>query len=351
MNVLLLTSHAIAEYDDLRMLTDLGYDVFSIGGAYGDVPFEGKRPATRCHAIPRPREGVRRPAGGADQAELGDPGPNIDWAKARLNDEVIDWADVIIVHHFPESWIAGQWASIKRKRVIWRTCGQSSPDGSLERLMAPLRADGLEIVRYSPKERNLPDYAGEDALIRFGKYPDDYGPWRGDNLAIGNVTQDMARRGNACGLGFWLEATHGLPTMPAGPGSEALGGLGQLDYYEMLDYLAGLRVYLYTGTTPASYTLGLMEAMLSGTPVVSISASAFGDPELFEGDEIVGWSGDVADGYPRSTRQVAENTHEMLADTLRFEEKARNHSREMRTRALELFDVAVVGPQWKAFLG
>ena len=35
MNVLLLTSHSIAEYDDLRMLTDLGYNVFSIG-AYTD---------------------------------------------------------------------------------------------------------------------------------------------------------------------------------------------------------------------------------------------------------------------------------------------------------------------------
>ena len=348
MNILLLTSHSIAEYDDLRMLTDLGYDVFSIG-AYTDPqhPTDDKRPAL-AHVRSFPELADRC----VDQREKHadeDARQVIDWAKGDLHEVIIGWADVIIVHHFPETWIGGQWDRIRRKRVIWRTCGQSDP--RLESAMEPFHRDGMEIVRYSPRERNLPDYAGEDALIRFGKYPDDYGPWRGDNLAIGNVTQDMARRGNACGLGFWLEATHGLPTMPAGPGSEALGGLGQLDYYEMLDYLAGLRVYLYTGTTPASYTLGLMEAMLSGTPVVSISASAFGNPELFEGDEIVGWSGDVADGYPRSMRQVAENTHQMLADTLRFEEKARNHSLEMRTRALELFDVAVVGPQWKAFLG
>ena len=28
-------------------------------------------------------------------------------------------------------------------------------------MMAPLRDDGLQIVRYSPKERNIPGYAGE----------------------------------------------------------------------------------------------------------------------------------------------------------------------------------------------
>jgi hypothetical protein len=31
--------------------------------------------------------------------------------------------------------------------------------------------EGLEIVRYSPMERNIPGYIGEDALIRFYKDP------------------------------------------------------------------------------------------------------------------------------------------------------------------------------------
>ena len=45
MNVLLLTSHAIAEHDDLDMFTRMGVNVYSIGGAYDTIPFEGKRPA------------------------------------------------------------------------------------------------------------------------------------------------------------------------------------------------------------------------------------------------------------------------------------------------------------------
>jgi hypothetical protein len=95
-----------------------------------------------------------------------------------------------------------------------------------------------------------------------------------------------------CGLGFWLAATEGLPAKPAGPGSEQLrGGIGALSYDGMREYLRHLRVYLYTGTTPASYTLGLIEAMLSGVPVVSLSGKAWAGPdELFEGDAIVkGW--------------------------------------------------------------
>src|SRR6185295_569772 len=79
------------------------------------------------------------------------PGRFIDWGKAQLHDDIIDWADAIIVHHFPREWIGGQWDRIKHKRVIWRTCGQSDP--RLEMDMAPYAAEGMQIVRYSPAER------------------------------------------------------------------------------------------------------------------------------------------------------------------------------------------------------
>ena len=336
MNVLLLTSHSIAEYDDLRMLTDLGYNVFSIG-AYTDPvnPTDDKRPALPY--APQHDELAERCE--QTRREMGDPGQNIDWAKAHLHPDIIDWADAIIVHHFPESWIYRQWGRIKHKRVIWRTCGQSSPDGSLEALMGQL--DGLEIVRYSPKERVLPNYAGETALIRFGKYPDDYGPWTGTNVEVGNVTQHMAQRGTACGYDVWTSLTAGLPTMPAGPGSEALGGLGTLDYRDMLDYLRGLRAYLYTGTHPASYTLGLMEAMLSGVPVAAPSwdtGHAIQDA-LYEAHDLV----------PR--KPVPEAIPQYLAALLADHAMARRHGEEGRQAALEMFDVSVVGPQWKALLG
>ena len=356
MNVVLLLAHEIAEYDDLRMFTDLGYDVFVPGGYEDPVNHTGLRPgvpnarahpdlSAACHAV---------------RAARGDPGDMIDWAKAELPDEVLAWADVAICHHFLDRWIVPQWARLKAAgvRVIWRTCGQSDP--RLETLMRPLHDDGLTIVRYSPKEREyfsrLGCFAGEDAMIRFGKYLDEFPLWIGDGGYIANVTQNMSGRGDFCGLDFWLQATAGLDARPAGPGSEALpGGVGTLTYPEMLDYLAHAGVYLYTGTVPASYTLGLIEAMAVGVPIVGMPASAwrpFGCEGLAEWPNWT-YSGSI---FPQGidTREAHKAlatalagracwpTGVLLPDAI---------SDDTRNLARVLFDVRTVGPQWKAVLG
>ena len=349
MNLLLLTAHSIAEYDDVRMFSDLGYDVFSIG-AYSDPahPGDDKRPAladVRYHAdlvsyVNRQRE---RHAGVSEDWA-------IDWAKADLAPEIIEWADVIIAHHFLDRWIVPQWNRLRHKRVIWRTCGQSNPD--LELLMAPLHDEGLQIVRYSPKERThferIRAFAGEDAVIRFGKYPADYPDWVGTDAFVGNVTQKMVERGASCGLAYWLEATDGLPAKPAGPGSEQLsGGIGELTYPAMLDYLARCRVYLYTGTVPASYTLGLMEAMLIGVPVVSISARSWNlfAWDLFEGSWMTYEHLENAAIYAPDGPALAR---ESLIGYL--DHPNQTTSNLLRGRARAMFDVKVVGDQWDDLL-
>ena len=344
MNILLLASHAVAEFDDLRMFTDLGFDCFVPGGY--EVPSrsgEGIRPPLPDAPYhPELVDAINRV-----RAERGEPGPSIDWGKAALPDEVIDWADAIIVHHFPDRWIAGQWDRIKGKRVIWRTCGQSDP--RLEEFMAPLVGLGMEIVRYSPKEQvafeKVGCYAGHDAVIRFGKYPADYGPYIGDWEVIGNITQDMVERGDSVGLGFWnrftTDWTGELPTKPAGKGSEGLrGGIGQLSYPDMLDYLRHIRVYLYLGTKPASYTLGLIEAMLSGVPVVPVGLAGTGLHDA--------WLADISEA--KEICGVGELAYPDPARYLNSLDLARAHGEAMRQRAIELFDVATVGEQWREFL-
>jgi hypothetical protein len=361
-NILLLASHAVAEYDDVRMFHDLGYGIFAPGG-YEDPgkSGEGIRPA--LPQVPRHDDLI---AACQEQRErYGEPGRHIDWAKARLHPDVIEWADVIIAHHFIDPWLTDQWDVIKHKRVIWRTCGQSNPE--LERTMTPFVDDGLQVVRYSPAEERffgeIGSFAGQHALIRFGKYPEDFGPWNGNAVGVHNITQHMQQRGDACGWGFWEEATEGLPVHPAGPGSEVLrGGIGELDYEGMVhDYLPNARAYLYTGTRPASYTLGLIEAMLSGVPVVSIGAKAWGDS----------WGGsrlfEAAVDVPLAERYEGEPIRSIVAEDscfdsplaarqalrwlLEYPDKAATISRQQRARAEALFGIQNVGPQWKAFLG
>lgn len=336
MNILLLISHSIAEYDDLRMLSDLGYNVFSIGAySHPGAPNDDKRPP-----LPLPVNVVltglcdeqREKHAGEDTSRV------IDWAKGDLHPDIIDWADVIICHHFPVPWIAQQWQKFDGKRVIWRTCGQSNAE--LERIMGVLRKTGLEIVRYSPKERSLGNYAGEDAVIRFGKYVEDFPAWTGERRQVINVTQNLYQRHPATNWEFWEVATADLTRLTIGPGSEVIGGVGNISTAAMYDLLAKSRAYLYTGTQPASYTLGLIEALMTGTPTVSIGASWMQLPELFEGHELA----DFAFENP-------EDAASQLGLWLNDSEAAKAVSEAQRAKAIETFGMETVGKAWSEFLG
>lgn len=334
MKLLLLLAHSIEEHDQLRLLAGAGYDVFSLGGYIDPAhPHDPKRPA--LPDVPR------HPELAAIVDGLGTP-DNLTAAKERIPDELLDWADVIICHHYEHRWIVPQWDRIRHKRVIWRTVGQSVEHN--ERMMAPLRSQGLEIVRYSPREANIPGYAGSDALIRFYKDPAEWCGWTGEQAHVINITQHLYQRDPYTNWRYWEAATKGLPRLAMGPGSEAIGGPGELGYSEMLAALRSARVYLYTGTQPASYTLGLIEAMMTGTPVIPIGRGWMDlfaySPELFEAPDILGRSYDNPD-----------EARDVLAAFLREPTLARIYSSYGRARAIELFGMATIAQQWAAYLG
>lgn len=330
MKILLMLAHSVAEYDDVRMFSDLGYDVFSIGAyANPDAPGDDLRPA-----LPDAPSHPDLAEACADQMR----------AKEHLPDAVIDWADVIIAHHYLPQWIVHQWDRIRHKRIIWRTCGQS--DFPLEDLMGSLRRDGLQIVRYSPKERTFFEphghWAGQDALIRFGKYPDDYGPWNGDFVQVANITQNMVGRGDWVGRTWYEQAVAGLTAAPAGDRSEELpGGVGKLDYPAMLRYLRDSRAFVYGGTLPAPYTLGLIEAMMTGIPVVSIGEDAWMGPTgLFEAPSLTGEGFDDPAGARRRLSQF-------LSDKA----LAKRIGEQQMQVARALFGIETIAPMWRDFLG
>jgi glycosyltransferase involved in cell wall biosynthesis len=336
--IVICLSHSIEEYDQIRLLTSLGHEVFSIGGYINPAePHDDKRPA-----LP---DAPHYPELHAAVDSLGTP-DNLGAAQAGIPDAILDWADTIIYHHYLDR-LYGQWPRIKdwldgdsNRRVIWRTVGQSV-DGN-EAQAKPFRREGMEILRYSPKERNIPNYAGEDALIRFYKDPDEYKGWVGTEPTVIQVTQHLRQRDPYTNWGFWDEATRGLDRTPLGPGSEVIGGPGSLTYDEMKAWLRVARVYLYTGTQPASYTLGLIEAMMTGIPVVSIGPShmrvfPYGHL-LFEGHEIAGeWSDDPA--------EARDELAVLLEEPLTF------RSDVVRARAIELFGINTIREQWREFLG
>lgn len=339
MNVLLMLAHSIEEYQQVRLMHELGHQVFSIG-AYIDPrsPGDDKRPA--LPEVPFHQT--------LAEAVWATPAPNGDslWAaKDNLPQVVIDWADVIICHHVEWRWLIGNWSRIRDKRVVWRTVGQSTHEN--EARMAALRADGLQIVRYSPNEKHIPYYAGEDVLIRFWQDPDELTGWTGEDRRVANVTQDMRGRAEWTGWGFWNEATRWLPTFPAGPKSDEWGGAGALSYDDLKAYLRTMRAYMYTGTFPASYTLGLLEAMMTGIPVVAAGPQrwrAFAHLpyawRLYEAHEIAGvWSDSPDECYQMLNRILSDDKH------------AEEVSATQRAKAVAEFGLPVVARAWKEFLG
>jgi len=336
--ILLCLSHSIEEYDQLRLLSGLGYEVASIGG-YIDPrsPHDGKRPALPEVAFHPEVQAAVDALGTTD---------NLGAAQSRIPDGVLDWLgdDGVIIYHHYLTRLFGQWDRLRDwkrgsagRRIVWRTVGQSVENN--EREAAPFRRDGLEIVRYSPKERNIPGYVGEDALIRFYKDPADYGGWTGEGEYVLGFGQHYVQRDPWTNYRYFREATEGLPTRIIGPGSEIVRGPGELPFDALRDELRRARVFLYTGTQPASYTLGLIEAMMTGTPVVSIGPSwhdifPYG-PELYEGRDITFRGSDD----PKAARQT-------LAALLTH----RDPNPPERDRAIELFGREAIGAQWKAFL-
>ena len=338
MRILYISVHEVLEFDEVSLLRSLGHYVFS-PGAYVEPENRGDhhlRPA--LHGLDYDPEDLRLyhacAKGGADN-------------KSNLSRELVDRFDAVIYMHAP-AWVVANWPVTKHKRVIWRTIGQSIDKN--EASLAACRAEGLQIVRYSPAEERIPGYLGADAVIRFAKDLDEWRGWTGEIPRVVSVAQDPIKRGGACSYAFMEQVTRPFQRLLIGNGTEASGwGAGKLPYEDMKARLRESRCYFYTGTHPASYTLGFIEALMMGVPVVSIgpihgNSRDIPGHRMFEVPEI------LANTYGFASDDPFE-LHDWLAALLRDEAFATKISQLGRMRAIELFGRERIAPQWKEFLG
>ena len=330
LNILYLPCHSILEYDQYKLWTEMGHNVFSMGSYINPhEPHDNKRPPIM--------------EGKYDDHLVG---VSAVYSKDNLHPDLVDPFDIVIVDHI-DSWISNNWELIKNKKVVLRTIGQNTSANEFR--IQPFREQGLKIVRYSPKEENITLYNGSDAMIRFYKDPREYGDWNGEINQVMTIGQSIKRRGEFCNYDIFSKVTEGLPRVVYGSENQDLPEwAGQLSYESMKQKLKDYRLFFYTGTQPASYTLTLIEAMMTGIPIVAIGKqlgnSLFNaEQDTYEVSEIIqnGVSGFVSDDISE-LRQYCDM---LLSDHA----LAKRIGEAGRKRAIELFDKKMIKKQWADF--
>ena len=330
LKMLYLSCHSIAEYDEVSLFKEIGIDVLS-HGTYSNPnnPGDKKRPPI---------------AGKYDDqfVQL-----CMRYGKDALPREIIEPFDIIYSHWMPK-WIANNWENMKDKIVILRTNGQSSRDDEI--WMRPYRENGLKIVRYSPIEKTIPNYIGEDAMIRFYKDPKEWKGWTGINKRVITVGQSMKKRDPHCGYKFFQAATSGLSRKVYGPENEDCGKIwgGLVSYEKLKQVMRENRVYFYTGTMPASYTLNFMEAMMTGMPIVALGGE-LANPFFLQDQftyEIPFLIKNGVEGFVSDEIGALQEYCEMLFKDYKL---AQRISKAGRAKAIELFGKDKIKKEWTEF--
>lgn len=347
MKILYLSCHEILEYDELKLFAEMGHQVFSLG-AY-------TQPGGEEH---RKRPALKLPYD-AHFIEL-----SLQYDRRYLHPEQLVGFDAVIIMHDP-SFITmpdsitgeekGNWPLFREfikngGRVIWRSIGQSIP--RVEASLAPMRAEGLEVVRYSPAEATIEQNIGTDAIIRFYKDPEEWSGWTGKQRHVINFTQSLKDRARFTGYEIMMQVFQGLPAKVFGPGNENLGLLsgGQLSYDEQRETMRDARVFFYHGTYPASYTLSLIEAMMCGVPIVAVGPAHGNSSEMFPNQSTYEVNDIIQDGISGYVSDDPRVLQGHISNLLNDHNKAKAIGAFGRQRAIELFGKSKIKAQWAEYL-
>jgi hypothetical protein len=261
---------------------------------------------------------------------------------ASIPQPLIDWCDTIYILGI-EAWLPVNWERIKHKHVIFRSIGQAVE--RTEKVLGTYRPQGLKIVRYSPIEQSIPCFSGADATIRFYKDPDEYKGWTGEKKQVIAVSQAMKKRNDCLKFSVFEACTRGFPRKLYGFSNDdvdkELSG-GALTYEELKQALRENRVFFYTCTFPAPYTMAFMEAWMTGIPVVAI------------GPQLAGWGWIevphlIVNGVSGFTSDSFNELRNYVSMLLEDHELAKRISVEGRKKAIELFDKEKIKGEWKKF--
>jgi len=310
----------------------MGHNVFPLGVYFGFDPCENFRDPIDFNDVEHELLKVFQSSGCHYQYYGGGVEATV------LSKEFLSYFDVVLVMH-DLGFIEKFWPEISDKQVIWRTIGQDIDN--YERRAAPLKAAGMDIVRYSQIEMTSANYCGKTALIRFGKRPGDYGPWVGRDASV-LLFSNLFRQRFPRESELFFRIVEGFDYKIGGSGNEGVpNAIGMLSEKEQLAAYNAHRAYMYCTAPHVPYTLNLMEAMMSGLPVVALDIKP--THQYYEVPSILAGCGHVVENV-MDARLV-------LRRLLEDEGFAAETSRKTRERAISLFSEDIISKQWEAILG
>jgi hypothetical protein len=336
MNILYVSSHAILEYDELRLFAGMGHSVFSLGYYFHPTS---------------PRWGVNfRPpiheySVAEEMYELFDSlgcsmAPPLDGA--TITKEFADHFDVIVVMSSLD-FMNRNWEAIRHRPIIWRSIGQNLP--GVEGALTPF-AGKIKIVRASPKESLTPGYAGEDAVIRFYKEPTEWSGWSGEEEIVLTLYSFLKQRTHFCNHEFYEECTRPFDRVLYGHANDDIAwAKGLADAPVVMEAMKKSRLYFCVHTSPAGYTLNFIEAWMTGLPIVTYGSKVTPYSQFYEVPELMqdGITGFLVDSVPHG--------HEVIRSLLRDRMLATSISHAGRSAAIRLFGRDVAIAAWTEFLG
>ena len=333
MKILYVACHNSLEYDEVKLLLELGHEVFSTGDLLHDrVIHREKIENFKVDSLLKEQwNSVRNDKDGV--------------VNTKVSKSFIENFDLVIVCHYHE-WIINNIDSLANTRVLIRTIGQNLPNNEIQ--LQKLK-NTIQIIRYSPMERNIPYYAGEDYLIRFYKDANEFSNWIGNEKNIINFSRSLDSRPSFCNFDTLKKIGLDLGIKIFGEDNDSIApfNLNKISYDNLKQELRSNRVYLHTGTKPASYTLNFIEAFMTGTPIVSVGSrlSSFMGLNLYEVSNFIenGKNGFISDNY----NEIKSYCLELLKD----EDLAKKISINARESAIKLFGKDKIKQEWKTLIG
>jgi len=331
-----IVGHDILEYNNLKLFSTLGYEVFT-----PSVYMDPKNPDPTKPYLPNLDlnvnkeildEFLRLNLGGYRY-------PN----KLKISKSFIDKFDIILVSWIKDVLIDEEdWKLIKDKLVIYQSLGQSSK--GREYRIAKWRAEkGIKIVRISDKERNFPLYGGEDAIIDLDIDCNYYTGWVGNDSSVLTINSSVFQRSLACNSNQYLEVVNKFNKKLYGTGNDPSAASfikGTASKEELLAELITCRAFFSLGTKPCPVVLSFKEAMSTGIPVVTWGPR-LGGPTYAACDYIE----NGVNGFYSDNLEELKSYLRLLLNDYEFSKSISINSRKT---AIEHFSTEVISKKWES---